>query len=164
MDARIKTPPGDAGRSKSAVDGRGEMEPISEHGRGLLRLALSGRRLAARVEACVRRHDLTLSQLAVLDRVAANAAPVCNAEIAHQTAISQGALSVVVDSLIRRGLLRTSRNIADGRKKMLALTGEGEQILRKALTDCLSGIEGARGKQIAQDLALAHLVGRVAGA
>lgn len=164
MSVRCNTNRGANGCSERAAIARGADGPSREHGHELLRLALAGRRLVARFEERLRRHDLNLTQLAVLECVAANEYPVCNADIAEQTAISQGALSVGVETLIRRGLLCTFRHDADGRKKMLVPTDEGEHILHIALADCLNGFDGARRQKIAQDLLLVHLVDRVVSA
>jgi len=71
---------------------------------------------------------LTVSQFAVLE-VLYHAGPLCLSEIAHKILTTAGNLTLVVNNLEKRGLVRRKQNSKDKRFYSLHLTGKGTALI-----------------------------------
>jgi MarR family transcriptional regulator, 2-MHQ and catechol-resistance regulon repressor len=71
---------------------------------------------------------LTVSQFAVLE-VLYHAGPLCLTEIAHKILTTAGNLTLVVNNLEKRGLVRRRQNPEDKRFYSLHLTGKGRALI-----------------------------------
>src|SRR5581483_5115626 len=71
------------------------------------------------------------AQLFVLHTLAERPAASLN-DLAARTFTHQSSVSVVVDRLVRRGLVSRTRSPEDGRRVMLAVTPRGQALLRSA--------------------------------
>src|SRR5215467_16015485 len=74
---------------------------------------------------------ISLAQLFVLQQLAERSADSLN-ELADRTATHQSSVSVVVRRLVERGLVTRVASPADRRRVQIALTPEGENMLRGA--------------------------------
>jgi DNA-binding MarR family transcriptional regulator len=78
-------------------------------------------------------------------------------ELAKRTHTDQSSVSVVVEKLARRGLLKRSRSARDLRRRELTTTDKGRSILRSSpavaqekMIAGLNGFSGRRGKMLAE--------------
>jgi DNA-binding MarR family transcriptional regulator len=79
--------------------------------------------------AYAREHGLSLSQMGALDYVRRNGE--CGmADIVEHLGISNAATSQLMDRLVRHGLVERTEDPEDRRAKRVALTREGERLLR----------------------------------
>jgi DNA-binding MarR family transcriptional regulator len=74
---------------------------------------------------------ISLAQLFVLQQLSERPADSLN-ELADRTATHQSSVSVVVRRLVDRGLVTRVASPADRRRVLIALTAEGERVLRGA--------------------------------
>ncbi|NKB71440.1 MAG: MarR family transcriptional regulator [Candidatus Latescibacteria bacterium] len=72
---------------------------------------------------------LTTSQFGVLEGLL-HLGPMCQKEIAAKQLKSGGNITLVIDNLEKRGLVRRQRSQQDRRLVIVHLTGEGEQLIR----------------------------------
>src|SRR5690349_21643921 len=78
-----------------------------------------------------RRTGLSSAQLFVLTKLGDAPAPSLNA-LARRVHAHQSSVSVVVDRLVRQGLVHRIPDPADRRRKMIELTPKGRALLRRA--------------------------------
>jgi len=78
-----------------------------------------------------RKAGLSSAQLFVLSKLADGPAPSVNA-LARRVHAHQSSVSVVVDLLVRRGLVRRTPDPEDRRRRLIGLTAMGRARLRKA--------------------------------
>lgn len=74
--------------------------------------------------------NLTLSQFGVLETLY-HLGPLCQGEISAKLLKSTGNITLVLDNLERRGLVRRTRREDDRRMVLLSLTPEGEELIRR---------------------------------
>ncbi len=113
-------------------------------------------RLADR--AAVRRYGLGSAQLFVLHELS-RTSPLSVNELAERTATDQSTVSVVVNKLVSKGLVESSRSTSDGRRAQLALTAKGRLMMKKLpppipqlLLGGVRALPAARAKQLADTL------------
>lgn len=83
-------------------------------------------------------------------------------ELAERTHTHQSSVSVVVQRLVDKRLVRRTRSTADARRVELELTAAGERALRKAPESAQDKLIDALGRTSSADRAkLARLLGRV---
>lgn len=105
--------------------------------------------------------DLTPTQWAVLAKLH-EAGPQSQNLLGRQTAMDAATIKGVVDRLVRRGLATTEADSEDGRRLLVALSPEGQelvaQLTAKALQvteDTLAPLDAAQRRSL---LALLHLL------
>ena len=76
--------------------------------------------------------DLTPTQFAALARLHAEG-PVSQNQLGRLTAMDVATIKGVVDRLIARGLVATSPDAADARRRVVALTDIGHELILRAL-------------------------------
>ena len=83
-------------------------------------------------DQAVARYGLTAEQYAVLVAIAFLEAPVRATDIGRWMDRKVNSVSMIVDRMVKAGLVTRARDLADRREVRLALTGTGEQALRAA--------------------------------
>ena len=106
-------------------------------------LRLNTRRIEAKL-------GISLAQLFVLQQLAEKPADSLN-ELAERTATHQSSVSVVVRRLVDRGLVTRVAATSDRRRVQIALTSEGEALLRDApatvQNDLITGMSRMKAEQ-----------------
>jgi DNA-binding MarR family transcriptional regulator len=92
-----------------------------------LSVVLSRLRSRLRDEAGTRRTGMTISQLAVLDRVL-NRGPITAASIASAEHVSQQAITQSLVTLKEKGLIHSERDQRDRRKMLIVATERGRRL------------------------------------
>ncbi len=119
------------------------------------------RALGTSARTAERTAGITGAQLHVLAQLSDASASSLN-ELAARTFTHQSTVSVVVDRLVRRGLVTRTRSAEDARRVVLALTPAGRGVLRRApppaQTQLIQALERLRAPQ---SRALALALGRV---
>ncbi len=115
-------------------------------------------RLADR--AAVSRYGVGAAQIFVLHELSREA-PLSINDLAERTATDQSTVSVVVNKLVRRGLVDRTRAESDARRVELELTARGKQLVRKlpppiqqALLNGVRALPAATVRQFADTLEL----------
>lgn len=107
-------------------------------------------------------HNLTVSQFGVLEAVY-HLGPLVQSELAAKILKSSGNLTLVIDNLERRGLVRRERDANDRRYVHVHLTEQGAALVRAILPQHVAGIVAAlEVLSPAEQEQLAHLC-RVVG-
>src|SRR5258706_16447364 len=86
---------------------------------------------ASDVFQLVVRRNLTLRQYTVLCAVAENEGP-WQIDLAHITGIDRSTMAEMVRSLVKKGLVRRRRSREDARAYIIALTEQGQRLLKEA--------------------------------
>ena len=114
-----------------------------------------------------RRTGLSSAQLYVLTKLADAPAPSLNA-LARRVHAHQSSVSVVVDRLVKQGLVHRIPDPADRRRKMIELTPKGRALLRRApptvqsaLVEAIAALPHTR--RLALSTGLERLVRQVGG-
>ena len=160
--------PGPATTEASADGGRAE--PAATSGAAVaLRLAVALQRLRARLreEAGTSATGLSISQLAMLQRLLAG--PATAAALAAAEHVSQQAVAQSLTSLKDQGLVRAKPDPADGRKSLLSVTPAGRRLVEAIVASrdawLVRAIEVTVGPGEADELAAAiDLLERLAAA
>lgn len=130
--------------TKSTRRGEGDVQRILEAVRRVVReLRLSGRRAEDAV-------GLSGAQLFVLQRLG-DGACASLAELAARTMTDPSSVSVVVQRLVARGLVRRAPSAADARRRELALTARGRAVLGRAPELAQDRLIAALGGMSARD-------------
>ena len=90
--------------------------------------------LAARLAPSFAGLSLTESQFGVLEALW-HLGPLCQAELGRKILKSSGNMTLVIDNLEKRGLVRRERDAHDRRYIQVHLTTEGEQLIAGAFPD-----------------------------
>lgn len=111
---------------------------------------------------------VSAAQLFVLERLSSAKAPLSVGELAERTLTHQSSVSVVVQKLVKRGLVARAKARDDARRVELSLTAAARALLRKApeaaqdrILNAVAAMPASRKKQLA-DL-ITDLAHRVAG-
>ena len=97
-------------------------------------LTLLGRDLTARMDQWLRTDGLTEIEFRALATVFAHGTDqVCPSDLGTQLAQSPANMTRITDVLVQRGLVTRHNNEQDRRRVMLAITAEGEQLMRDIL-------------------------------
>ncbi len=103
-------------------------------------------RAAESVEAAtqgeIERAELTQSQFGVLE-VLLHLGPMCAKDLAGKLLRSKGNLTLVVENLEKRGLIKRTRNDDDKRIQTVTLTTKGKRLIMAIFPDHVKGITTA---------------------
>jgi MarR family 2-MHQ and catechol resistance regulon transcriptional repressor len=102
----------------------------------LMRAAESVTGRTARIMAA---SELTVSQFGVLEALF-HKGPLCQRDIATKILKSTGNITMVIDNLERRGLVRRERTAEDRRYITIRLTNEGQQLIAEVFPRVLAAI------------------------
>ena len=83
--------------------------------------------------------DLTLSQFGVLEALY-HLGPMCQGEVSSKLLKSTGNITLVLDNLEKRNLIRRRRDQEDRRMVTVSLTSEGEALIAEILPEQISMI------------------------
>ncbi|HEX5580500.1 MAG TPA: MarR family transcriptional regulator [Gemmatimonadaceae bacterium] len=92
--------------------------------------------------ADIERHGLTPGEFGVLDSLY-HKGPMLLGELQHRVLVTSGGISYLTDRLERRGLVERRDYAADRRTKEVALTPEGEALMRRVFPEHTAAIERA---------------------
>ncbi len=98
--------------------------------------------LLSHVQKTFQERRLTISQFGVLDALH-HLGPMCQSTLAHKILKSSGNMTMVIDNLERRKLVRRLRDRDDRRRMIVTLTPSGEEMIREALPGHVSLIRSA---------------------
>lgn len=101
------------------------------------RLKRVSRLLGAELDRTFARHGLDSPSFDVLATLRRSAPPheLCPNDLMKATMVTSGAITQRLDRLEARGLIRRTRSEKDGRSVVVSLTGEGWDLIEKALPD-----------------------------
>jgi MarR family 2-MHQ and catechol resistance regulon transcriptional repressor len=85
-----------------------------------------------RLSPLLAKSELTVSQFGVLEALY-HLGPLCQSELGRKILKSSGNVTVVVDNLEKRGLVRRERDTRDRRFVTVHLTDEGEELVLRVL-------------------------------
>ena len=88
--------------------------------------------------------DLTISQFGVLEALL-HKGPLCQRDIAAKILKSSGNMTMVIDNLEKRGLVRRERDSADRRYLTVHLTGSGRELIVKVFAEVQATIVAELG-------------------
>ncbi len=97
-----------------------------------IRLTRAVEALSARLLSSEKLEGLTVSQLGVLDALF-YLGPMCQKDLAGKILKSSGNLSLVIDNLERRGLVRRERRDSDRRFVTIHLTEAGDALIERVM-------------------------------
>ncbi len=86
-------------------------------------------------------HELTVSQFGTLETLY-HLGPLCQGEIGKKLLKSSGNMTLVIDNLEKRNLVRRQRDTNDRRQIFVHLTDEGERLITKIFPPHLAAIVG----------------------
>ena len=89
--------------------------------------------VTSRVNRSMAEFDLTISQFGVLEALY-HKGSLCQRDIAAKILKSSGNITLVIDNLEKRGLVRRERDIEDRRYLTIHLTSEGTSLIAQAFT------------------------------
>jgi len=89
--------------------------------------------VTARVSRCMAQADLTVSQFGVLEALY-HKGPLCQRDLAVKILKSSGNITLVIDNLEKRGLVRRERDSADRRYLTVHLTTAGTELIAPAFS------------------------------
>ncbi|BCS53364.1 MarR family winged helix-turn-helix transcriptional regulator [Geobacter sp. SVR] len=87
--------------------------------------------VTGRVNRSMAEFDLTISQFGVLEALY-HKGPLCQRDVAAKILKSTGNITLVIDNLEKRGLVRRERDTEDRRYLTVHLTGEGTSLIARA--------------------------------
>jgi MarR family 2-MHQ and catechol resistance regulon transcriptional repressor len=96
--------------------------------------------------------DLTISQFGVLEALL-HKGPLCQRDIAAKILKSTGNITMVIDNLEKRGLVRRERDTEDRRYLTIYLTEAGSVLIRKVFADVEMAIVAEMGVLSVDELA-----------
>jgi len=88
--------------------------------------------------------DLTISQFGVLEALL-HKGPLCQRDIAAKILKSSGNMTMVIDNLEKRGLVRRERDSEDRRYLTVHLTAAGSALIAKVFVDVAAAIVAEMG-------------------
>jgi MarR family transcriptional regulator, 2-MHQ and catechol-resistance regulon repressor len=88
--------------------------------------------------------ELTISQFGVLEALL-HKGPLCQRDIAAKILKSTGNITMVIDNLEKRGLVRRERDSADRRYLTVHLTDAGSALIARVFTDVEAAIVAEMG-------------------
>lgn len=98
--------------------------------------------VTSRLKRHVAQHDLTFSQLGVLETLL-HLGPKCQSDLSEKLLLSSGNITTVVDNLEKRGLVKRTRNPADRRFVDVSLTEDGRALISGYFPDHAAEIVAA---------------------
>jgi MarR family transcriptional regulator, lower aerobic nicotinate degradation pathway regulator len=127
-----------AGLSRGATPDASTRSVLDSIRRIVRSLRVSGR-------SAEKRSGLSGAQLFVLGRLADGGRALSLNELARRTVTDQSSVSVVVQRLVKRGLVRTARSREDGRRVELELTAAGRRGTARSFDAAQDRLIGALG-------------------
>jgi DNA-binding MarR family transcriptional regulator len=113
-------------KARETATGDGDVRLVLDSIRRIVRaLRVSSR-------AAEKKVGISGAQLFVLQKLADGGRALSINELARRTVTDQSSVSVVVQKLVKQGLVSTQRSRADGRRLELALAARGRQIVGKS--------------------------------
>lgn len=100
--------------------------------------------VTARTSRTMSAADLTISQFGVLEALF-HKGPLCQRDIATKILKSTGNITMVIDNLERRGLVRRERAVEDRRYFTIHLTDKGEQMITEVFPRVAASIVAEMG-------------------
>jgi MarR family 2-MHQ and catechol resistance regulon transcriptional repressor len=95
--------------------------------------------VTSRVSRTMAAADLTISQFGVLEALL-HKGPLCQRDIAAKILKSTGNITLVIDNLEKRALVRRERTIVDRRYLNIQLTGQGLELIRHVFAEVEAAI------------------------
>jgi MarR family 2-MHQ and catechol resistance regulon transcriptional repressor len=95
--------------------------------------------VTSRVNRCMTAANLTISQFGVLEALH-HKGPLCQRDIATKILKSTGNITMVIDNLEKRGLVRRVRDAGDRRYFTIHLTEEGALLITKVFPEVEAAI------------------------
>ncbi len=92
----------------------------------------SWKKLTRRVENNLARIDLGIAEFRIL-KILDNAGPTPMAHLSRDALVTQAAVTIIVDNLEERELVRRSRSIEDRRVINVEITAKGKSLLKEAI-------------------------------
>ncbi len=89
--------------------------------------------VTSRVHRPLATYDLTISQFGVLEALY-HKGPLCQRDIAAKILKSTGNITMVIDNLEKRGVVRRERDIEDRRYLTVHLTTQGSELIAQVFT------------------------------
>ena len=96
----------------------------------LIKLMRATESLNVRIGRFISKAGLTVSQFGALEALY-HLGPLCQSELGEKILKSSGNITMVVDNLEKRGLVRRERDEEDRRFVTVHLTGEGNRLIRE---------------------------------
>ncbi|MBU0480317.1 MAG: MarR family transcriptional regulator [Proteobacteria bacterium] len=115
-----------------------------------VKLSRAGETISALVHGPLGAEKLTVSQFGVLEALY-HLGPMCQKEIAAKILKSTANLTTVIDNLEKRELVLRTRNQDDRRYFTIALTGDGEELMKNIFPGHAKRIAGAMGNLTAEE-------------
>lgn len=107
-----------------------------------IKLSRASDSVAARLMRGGTTSELTFTQFAVMEALL-HLGPLCQGEISTKLLKSGGNITLVIDNLEKQGLARRERDTTDRRLVRVALTAEGERLIRRIFPEHLKAILAA---------------------
>lgn len=107
-----------------------------------IKLSRAADAVTTRINAHLLQHKLTISQFGVLEAVY-HLGPMQTSELGHKILKSSGNMTMVVDNLEKRGLVRRQRRPDDRRCILIHLTKHGESLVADLLPTHVAGVVDA---------------------
>jgi MarR family 2-MHQ and catechol resistance regulon transcriptional repressor len=109
-----------------------------------IKLTRAGESVSARLHGRLSEYELTVSQFGALDALY-HLGPLPQGELAKKILRSSGNLTMVVDNLEKRGLVKRERLEADRRSNTVRLTEKGKTLFKRILPGHVQAIVGEMG-------------------
>ena len=119
-----------------------------------IKLTRAAESVYARASAVPARHGLTGSQFGVLEALM-HLGPMCQRDLGRKILRSSGNMTLVIDNLEKRGLVRRERSAEDRRYYSVVLTAEGGRLIRgmfpahaRAVTETMGALTRAEQEEL----------------
>jgi MarR family 2-MHQ and catechol resistance regulon transcriptional repressor len=107
-----------------------------------IKLSRAAESLSGRINYHLKAYNLTLSQFGVLEAIH-YLGPMRQNLLARKILKSEGNMTLVIDNLVRRGLVTRERDAADRRSSVISLTEDGRQLVERIFPDHVQKVVAA---------------------
>jgi MarR family transcriptional regulator, 2-MHQ and catechol-resistance regulon repressor len=107
-----------------------------------IKVSRAAESLSGRINHHLKDYNLTLSQFGVLEAIH-YLGPMRQNALARKILKSEGNMTLVIDNLVRRGLVTRERETADRRSIAVSLTEEGRQLVERIFPDHVQKVVAA---------------------
>lgn len=104
-----------------------------------IKLSRAAETVSGLINGHLQAHRLTISQFGVLEALQ-HLGPLQTSELGTKILKSSGNMTLVIDNLEKRGLVRRERGLKDRRCIEIHLTAEGENLVKTIMPDHVAGI------------------------
>jgi MarR family transcriptional regulator, 2-MHQ and catechol-resistance regulon repressor len=111
---------------------------------GFVKLSRAADSVTQRTHRHLQYSNLTISQFGVLEALA-HLGPLQPGQLAHKVLKSSGNMTLVIDNLVKRGLVQRQRRSDDRRCIDITLTGAGAALIEQIFPDHVQGVVQAMG-------------------